>query len=47
MPQRLDDLAHLRELRGKVIGHARPGGLVVGVLLVAERRPREVEADAT
>ena len=41
--ERLDDLADLGKLVGKVVGHLCPGGLVVGVLLVAERRAGEVE----
>ena len=43
--ERLDDLADLRELVPKVVRHARPGRLVLGVLLVPERRTREVERD--
>ena len=43
--QRLDHLADLRELVAQVVGHARPGGLVLGVLLVAEGRAGEVERD--
>ena len=42
-PQRLDDLADLRELVAEVVRHPRPGGLVVGVLLVTERRAGQVE----
>ena len=44
-PERLDHLADLRELGGEIVRHARPGGLVLCVLLVAERRPREVEGN--
>ena len=43
--QRLDDLADLRELRGQVVRHPRARRLVLGVLLVPERRPGEVEGD--
>ncbi len=43
--QGLDDLANLRELRGEVIRHPRSGRLVLGVLLVPERRPGQVERD--
>ena len=44
-PQRLDDLADLRELVAQVVRHPRPGRLVLGVLLVAERRAGQVERD--
>ena len=43
--QRLDHLAHLRELVAQVVGHALAGGLVLGVLLVTEGRSLEVEGD--
>ena len=43
--ERLHDLADLRELVSEVVRHLRPGGLVVGVLLVAERRTGQVERD--
>ena len=43
--QGLDDLADLGELVTQVVGHLDPGRLVVGVLLVAERRTRQVERD--
>ena len=39
-PERLDDLADLRELVAEVVRHLRPGRLVLRVLLVAERRAR-------
>ena len=42
-PQCLDDLAHLGELVPQVVRHALAGRLVLGVLLVAEGRPGEVE----
>ena len=41
--QRLDDLADLRELVAQVVGHLHPGRLVVGVLLVPERRSGQIE----
>ena len=44
-PQRLDDLADLRELVAQVVRHALAGRLVLGVLLVPERGTREVERD--
>ena len=43
--ERLDDLADLRELVAQVVRHPLAGRLVLGVLLVAERRAREVEGD--
>ena len=43
--QRLDDLADLRELVAEVVRHPLAGGLVLGVLLVPEGRPLEVERD--
>src|SRR3954452_9582166 len=42
-PERLDDLAHLRELVAQVVRHPLASGLVFGVLLVAERGAGEVE----
>ena len=44
-PERLDDLADLRELVAQVVRHPRPGRLVLGVLLVPERRAGQVERD--
>ena len=44
-PEGLHDLAHLRELVAQVVRHLHAGCLVVRVLLVPERRPREVEGD--
>ena len=44
-PQRLHDLAHLRELVAQVVRHPLAGRLVLGVLLVTERRTREIERD--
>ena len=44
-PERLDDLADLRELVAQVVRHPLPGRLVVGELLVAEGRPGQVEGD--
>ena len=44
-PERLDDLADLRELVTQVIRHPQPGRLVVGEPLVAEGRPGQVEGD--
>ena len=41
----LDDLADLRELVAQVVRHLRAGRLVLGVLLVPERRAGEVERD--
>ena len=43
--ERLDHLADLRELVAEVVRHALAGRLVLGVLLVAERRALEVEGD--
>ena len=43
--QRLDHLADLRELVAQVVRHPLAGGLVLGVLLVAEGRALEVEGD--
>ena len=43
--QRLDDLADLRELVAQVVGHLHARALVLGVLLVSERRPGQVERD--
>ncbi len=43
--QRLDDLADLGELVAQVVRHPLAGRLVLGVLLVAERRALEVEGD--
>lgn len=43
--QRLDDLTDLRELVAQVVGHALPGRLVLGVLLVAEGGAGQVEGD--
>ena len=43
--QRLHDLANLGELVAQVVGHLHAGRLVVGVLLVPEGRPRQVERD--
>ncbi len=44
-PERLDDLADLRELVAQVVRHPLASRLVVGVLLVAERRAGQVERD--
>ena len=44
-PERLDDLAHLRDLVPHVVRHPRPGRLVLGVAVVAERRLGQVEGD--
>ena len=44
-PQRLDDLADLRELVAEVVRHLLAGGLVGGELLVPEGRPGQVERD--
>ncbi len=41
----LDDPAHPGELGGQLLGLGVPGGLVVGVDLVAEARPARVEDD--
>ena len=43
--QRLDNLTDLRELVSEVIRHPLSGRLVLGVLLVPERGPGEVEGD--
>ena len=43
--QRPDNLADLRELVAQVVGHAGARRLVLGVLLVPERRPGQVESD--
>ena len=43
--ERLDHLADLGELVAQVVGHARPGRLVLGVLLVAEGLAGQVERD--
>ena len=43
--QRLDNFADLRELVSEVIRHPLPGRLVLGVLLVSEGGPWEVESD--
>ena len=40
----VDQLADPRELLAQVVGHRPPSGLVLLVLLVAERRPGQVEA---
>ena len=44
-PEGLDDLANLRELVAQVVGHLRPRRLVLGVLLVPEGWPGQVERD--
>ena len=44
-PKRLHDLPHLRKLVAQVVRHLHAGRLVVGVLLVTEGRPGEVERD--
>ena len=46
-PERLDDLADLRELVAQVVRHPRARRLVLGVLLVAERRARRSNETAT
>jgi hypothetical protein len=43
--QRLDHLADLGELVAQVVGHLRPRALVLGVLLVPEGGPGQVERD--
>ena len=43
--QGLDHLADLRDLLPHVVGHPRPGGLVLRVALVAEGRLAQVEGD--
>ena len=44
-PERLDDLADLRDLVPHVVRHPRPGRLVLGVAVVAEGRLGQVEGD--
>ena len=44
-PERFDDLADLRELIAQIVRHPLAGRLVVGELLVAERRSGQIEGD--
>ena len=44
-PEGLHDLPNLRKLVAQVVRHLHAGRLVVGVLLVAEGRPGQVERD--